>query len=376
MTFIRKEDFVKDLPQTLGLLEELVNLESPSTDKAAVDRLGERIVQEFREIGGAIEVFQDETAGNCVLARWGSGAGGILMMCHMDTVFEVGTTLQRPFRQDGEKAYGPGVLDMKGGIAILASVLRSYQRENVWPEWPITVLLTGDEETGSTASRRLIEEQAAKAALVLCMEPALASGALKTARKGTGAISITTRGVATHAGADHERGRNAIEELAHHVLAAQKLTDYSHGTTVNVGVIQGGTRTNVVPDSARAEADFRVYDLEEIKRLEAWAQDLKPVIDGAGVSAEVSVNRPPMTRDALMRQTFAKAQAIAREIGIELGEGSTGGGSDANFVAPLGVAVLDGLGAIGEGAHSEREHILIRSLPERAALLAALLSNW
>jgi glutamate carboxypeptidase len=288
----------------------------------------------------------------------------------------MGTTLQRPFRQDGEKAYGPGVLDMKGGIAILASVLRAYQRENAWPERPIAVLLTGDEETGSAASRRLLEEQAASAALVLCMEPALASGALKTARKGTGSIILTTRGIATHAGADHERGRNAIEELAHHVLAAQKLTDYSHGTTVNVGVIQGGTRTNVVPDSARAEADFRVYDLEEIKRLEAWARELRPVIDGAGVSAEVSVNRPPMPRDGLMRQTFAKAQAIAREMGIELGDGSTGGGSDANFVAPLGVAVLDGLGAIGEGAHSDREHILIRSLPERAALLAALLSNW
>jgi glutamate carboxypeptidase len=376
MTLIRREDFQEDLPHTLALLEELVNIESPSTNKSAVDRFGEKIAQHFREISGTIEVFQDETAGNSVLASWGSGPGGILMICHMDTVFEVGTTLQRPFRQDGEKAYGPGVLDMKGGIAILTSVLRAYQRENAWPERPISLLLTADEETGSMASRRLIEEQAAHAALVLCMEPGLSSGALKTARKGTGSITIHTRGVAAHAGADHERGRNAIEELAHHVLAAQKLTDYQHGTTVNVGVIQGGTRNNVVPDSALADADFRVYDLEEIKRLEAWARSLKPVIVGAQVSAEVAVNRPPMPRDDLMRQTFAKAQAIAREIGIDLTEGSTGGGSDANFVAPLGVAVLDGLGAIGEGAHSEREQILIRSLPERAALLAAILSNW
>ncbi len=376
MTLIRREYFQEDLAHTLALLEELVNIESPSTEKAAVDRLGEKIAQHFREIGGTIEVFQDEMTGNSILARWGSGPGGILMICHMDTVFEVGTTLQRPFRQDGEKAYGPGVLDMKGGIAILASVLRAYQRENAWPERPISVLLTGDEETGSMASRRLIEEQAVHAALVLCMEPGLSSGALKTARKGTGSIAIRTRGIAAHAGADHERGRNAIEELAHHILAAQKLTDYKHGTTVNVGVIQGGTRNNVVPDSALADADFRVYDLEEIKRLEAWARDLKPVIEGAQVSAEVAVNRPPMPRDDLMRQIFARAKAIAQEIGIELTEGSTGGGSDANFVAPLGVAVLDGLGAIGEGAHSEREYIFIRSLPERGALLAALLSKW
>jgi glutamate carboxypeptidase len=376
MPTLSHDVFDEDLPETLAMLEKLVGIESPSTDKQAVDRLGEQLVAITRELGGDVEVFQAETAGNSILARWGAGPYGILMLCHMDTVFPLGTILQRPYRQDGEKAFGPGVLDMKAGIAILASVIRAFGRQNTWPERPLSVLFTADEEIGSLASRKLIEANAANAALVLCMEPGLPSGALKTARKGTGEIVLRTKGVAAHAGADHERGRNAIEELAHHVLAAQALTDYRRGTTVNVGVIQGGTRPNVVAEEAQAWVDFRVIDSEEIKRLESWARSLAPVIDGAEVTAKFSVNRPPMPRDKLMVSTFKKAVTIAQQQGMALVEGSTGGASDANFVAPLGVPVLDGLGAIGEGAHSDREYIWIRSLAERAALLAGIVLNW
>jgi len=204
----------------------------------------------------------------------------------------------------------------------------------------------------------------------------VASGAIKTARKGTGDIEIQVRGVSAHAGIDHAKGRNAIAELAHHVIAAQSLTDYERGTTVNVGVIHGGTRGNVVPDEASALVDFRVTTMDEFHRLEGWVKTLAPVTPGTTVSAALTLNRPPMPRDATMQQSFVKAQALARQLGFELSEGSTGGGSDANFVAPLGIPVLDGLGGVGDGAHSEREYVLVDSLPERAALLAALLLNW
>jgi glutamate carboxypeptidase len=241
---------------------------------------------------------------------------------------------------------------------------------------PVTALFTTDEETGSLTSRALIETEARQAGVVFTLEPGMANGALKTARKGTGDIEIHVKGVASHAGVDHEKGRNAIEELAHHVLAAQRLTAYDRGTTVNVGVINGGTRSNVVPDEAHALIDFRVTQMSEAARLEQWLAQLTPVIPGASLATHFELNRPPMPRDATMVQTFEKAQAIGRELGLDLTEGSTGGGSDANFVAPLNIPVLDGLGAVGDGAHSEREYVLVESLPQRAALLAALLLNW
>jgi glutamate carboxypeptidase len=250
------------------------------------------------------------------------------------------------------------------------------KQSGLWPERAITLLLTSDEEVGSITSRELIEAEARRAEVVFCLEPALANGALKTARKGTGDIEIKVKGVAAHAGVDHAAGRNAIEELAYQIIEVQKLTDYSKGTTLNVGVVRGGTRTNVVPDSAEAWIDLRVTQAEEMQRLAHWVQAVKPRIDGTSISATISFDRPPMPRDARMIQTFKKAQDIAIQLGLELSEGSTGGGSDANFVAPLGIPLLDGLGAVGEGAHSEREFVLIDSLPERTALLATLLIQW
>jgi glutamate carboxypeptidase len=199
---------------------------------------------------------------------------------------------------------------------------------------------------------------------------------LKTARKGTGDIEITTHGIAAHAGSDHQKGRNAIVELAHHILAAQNLTDYSRGTTVSVGVVSGGTRPNVVPDYARALVDFRVTVNEEADRIRKWASQQTAVLEGTQVSIAVRQDRPPMPRDATMIKTFQTVQAIANRIGLHITEGSTGGGSDANFVAPLGIPVMDGLGAVGDGAHSEREFVAINSLTERAALLAAILTEW
>ena len=244
------------------------------------------------------------------------------------------------------------------------------------PPRPITALFTSDEEIGSDTSRTLIESLAKNSSLVLCMEPALPDGALKTWRKGTGNFNVVVRGRSTHAGADHEGGVNAIEEMAHQVMTLQKLTHYKNGTTVNVGVIKGGTRSNVVPDECSVEVDIRVLTPAEADSTYTAITSLKPFNPKATVTVSGGLNRPPMPRTAIIAQAFTQAQQIAASLGLTITEGGTGGASDANFVAPLGTPVLDGLGPIGYGAHSEREHIVIKSLPERTALLAAILSEW
>jgi glutamate carboxypeptidase len=362
----------------VACLRDLVEIESPTTDKTAVDRVGKFLAAQAVELGAGIEIYPRSHSGDCLACRWhpSKNTPGILVLCHMDTVFDMGTLASMPFRRAEGKIFGPGVMDMKGGIVEALSVVKLLQTTAGMPTRPVTLLLTPDEETGSLHSRELIETFARQSEAVFCLEPALASGAIKTARKGTGDIYLETRGIAAHAGGNHDQGRNAIEELAHHILSAQLLTDYAKGTTVNVGIVSGGTRTNVVPDRACAELDFRVSDLREVDRLQAWADSLRPVIEGAAVQARLEVNRPPMPRDAVMARSFAKARALASGFGLNLEEASTGGGSDANFVAPLGVPVLDGLGPVGDGGHSEREFLWEDTLLERAALLAALVVGW
>lgn len=372
------EDFRSQTGTMVQLLIRLAEIESPSTEKAAVDRLGEALQGELLALGASVQIEPRREVGDVLIGRWNPqpGQNGILLLAHIDTVFASGTLEHWPVRVEGKRILGPGVMDMKGGIVVALSAVQWLRTHQQMPARPITILFTTDEETGSGASRGIIEELARQAELVLCLEPALPNGAVKTARKGTGNIEIVARGKAAHAGADHALGRNAIEELAHHILAAQRQTNYERGTTLNVGIVQGGTRSNVVPDEARAEVDFRVVVPEEIRRIEEWAASLRPVLEGTQVSASVKLNRPPLPRDERMAATFAKAQRIGASLGLNLFEGSTGGASDANFVAPLGVAVLDGLGPVGDGEHSEREHVLIPTLPERAALLAALFSDW
>jgi glutamate carboxypeptidase len=293
----------------------------------------------------------------------------------MDTVFDLGMLEKNPYREEDGRLYGPGILDMKCSIAMMLAILRVYQQQGIRPARPLTILFSSDEEIGSQTSRKMIEELGRQSALALCLEPALASGAIKTARKGTGDIHLHVQGVPAHAGIDHARGRNAIEELAYHVIEAQKLTDYARGTTVNVGVVRGGTRGNVVPAEAEALIDFRVNTMEEAERLRQWAAKISPVIEGTVLAADLSINRPPMPRNDMIAAAFDKARKIAQELGFSLQEGSTGGGSDANFVAPLGIPVLDGLGGVGDGAHSDREYVLLNSLVERTALVAALILN-
>ena len=342
------DDFRPYTRDMVSLLTRLVEIESPTTDKAAVDRFGAALAAELSSLGATLTVHPQAQAGNHLEARWGSGPGGILVFCHMDTVHEIGALARFPVRESEGKLHGPGVEDMKGGIVVFLAAVRRLQERHLMPNRPLTALFTSDEETGSSTSRALIEQLARPAAVTFCLEPALPSGALKTARKGTGSIELVARGRAAHAGSDHEKGRNAIEELAHHILAAQRLTNYAQGTTANVGIVSGGTRSNVVPEEARAEVDLRVTNLEEAERLKTWAASVRPELEGTTITATVAFDRSPMPRDAMMAATFQKAQAIASRIGLSLTEGSTGGGSDANFVAPLGVPVLDGLGVRGD----------------------------
>ncbi len=356
-------------------LKQLVETESPSHDKSAVDRVGALVADEARKCGARIEVIPSQKTGDHVVARWGSRRNGVLLMCHMDTVFPLGTLKTMPFGEADGKIYGPGILDMKAGIAICLAALAELQK-TARLKRSVTLLCTSDEEIGSGTSRKYIEEFAKESELVLVFEPALVDGSLKTWRKGVGGFYVNVKGRAAHAGGDHEKGRNAIEEMAHQVIAIQKLTDYSKQTTLSVGVIRGGTVSNVIPEDVFAEVDVRVMQPGEWERIEAEVKNLKPVLDGTTLKITGALNRPPMPFDATMKATFEKAKSIAAAVGIELKAGGTGGASDGNFVAPFGIPVLDGMGAIGEGYHSDREYVFADSLEERSKLLVALLKNW
>lgn len=358
-----------------SLLKRLVETESPSTDKAAVDRLGAIVVEEVSRLGADVEIVPVKSAGDHVISRWARGEGGILLLCHMDTVFPLGTLEKMHYREADDKIFGPGTLDMKAGIVISLAAIEELQNSGSLNR-PVTLFCNSDEEIGSLTSQSLIVNLAKESELVLVLESALLDGSLKTWRKGVGEFWIKVKGRAAHAGGAHEEGRNAIEEMAHQILAIQKLTNYERGTTLNVGVIHGGTVSNVVPEEAVAQVDVRIMQPGEWERIEAEMKALSSVLDGTSLDITGGLNRPPMPFDETMETTFEKARMIAEEIGIELKAGGSGGGSDANFVAPLGIPVLDGLGAVGEGYHSEREFIFGDSLEERARLLAALIREW
>src|SRR5512141_432369 len=282
-----------------SLLKTLVETESPSHDKSAVDRVGALVAEQARKLDAQVEVIPNQETGDHVLARFLPSAfrpqSSILLLCHMDTVFPLGTIQKTPFREDGDKIFGPGTLDMKAGIVISLAAIEEALKQGL--NRPVTLLCTSDEEIGSHTSREHIERLAKESALVLVMEGALLDGSLKTWRKGVGEFIVTTHGRAAHSGGDHQAGRNAIEEMAHQVVAIQKLTDYSKQTTLNVGVIRGGTVSNVVPEEARIEVDVRVMQPGEWERLEAAMRNLKPALDGTSIEVTGGLNRPPMPFD-------------------------------------------------------------------------------
>lgn len=362
------------LSGTVAMIEALARLESPSTDKAAVDRCGAALAAMLGAAGAAVETLPQRERGDHVLARFPGDGAPVLILGHFDTVWPVGSLERMPVRRDGDRLYGPGTFDMKGGIA-LAVTATAALRAAALPHRPITMLWTTDEEIGSATSRATIEREAQQAADVLVLEPALPAGAVKTARKGCGEFELIVHGVAAHAGLDPGKGASAIHELAEQIAAIERLQDLPRGISVNVGLVSGGTRPNVVAEEARAVIDVRAPTRAAADAMTAAIGRLQPVRARTRLTITGGFERPPMERTAAVAELFARASAIAAELGRELGEGSAGGGSDGNFTAALGVPTLDGLGAVGDGAHAAHEHIEISSLPWRAALIAGLLQN-
>jgi len=362
-------------PQMIQWLTRLVNTDTPSDHKQPLDQLANWFAREFRGCGAQTEVIKNREAGNHLLARWSCANARrkpILILGHLDTVWGLAESRRRPARIEKGKLFGPGAVDMRGGLTLVLALAKYLGAHLSTLERPVTVLLDSDEEVGSLTSRTLIEVEAQKSETVLVMEPCLPGGALKTFRKGVGRFTITARGVAAHAGVDYSRGVSAIRELAHQVLALYKLNDSAKGTTVNVGVIHGGSRSNVVADQAEMEVDVRIASVADGERLEALVRGLKPKTRGASLQITGGINRPPLERTATIVALFQRASALATEIGIELTQGETGGGSDGCLTAALGIPTLDGLGPDGAGPHALHEHVLIDSLVPRAALLTQL----
>jgi glutamate carboxypeptidase len=363
----------------MKLLAEFVRCESPSHDKLAVDQFGHLVAREWKRRGANVRILRQAERGNHVRAEiWlgqGKPARQIMVLGHLDTVYPFGTLAKMPFRVSGGRAWGPGTFDMKGGLVLTLFAVDALRAAGIEPTKRFVFLWTSDEEIGSESSRRAIEQEAQKSDAVLVLEPALGTdGRLKTQRKGVGGAEIIVTGRSAHAGIDPEKGVNAVHELALQIERLMRLNDPRRGITVQTTVVSGGTLTNVVPEHAQASVDIRYSRQADAARLNKKLRAVRPILKGARVELRRTDDRPPLERTVAVRKLFRHAQSLVREMGLSLGEASTGGGSDGSFTAALGVPTLDGLGAVGDGAHSPREHVLIRALPERAALIAGLLA--
>jgi len=350
----------------IELLRELVEIESP-TYSPGVREVAERMGRELEWLGASVSLLD----GNHVCAELAGREPHLLLIGHTDTVWPVGTLASMPFRVDGDRAYGPGIYDMKSCLVVLLEAIRRAGDERR----ALRVFLTADEEMGSPTGRALLEAAAEGVAAALVVEPSTQNGNLKTARKGLGRFRLTVTGRPAHAGTHRAEGVSAIEELAHQVLALHALNDDERGVSVNVGVVRGGTSENVVAAEAEAQIDVRIARAEDRGRIEGVLAALEPVTAGAKLELSGGWTRPPLERSAGGAKLFEQARRHGRELGLELQEASSGGGSDGNIVGALGVPVLDGLGAEGGGAHASDEHVLLDSLPIRAELLARLLRS-
>ncbi|HXO88704.1 MAG TPA: M20 family metallopeptidase [Candidatus Acidoferrales bacterium] len=367
----------RDMVRMLG---QFVRCESPSHQKAAVDRLGKLVANEWLRRGVKVRVLRDKTRGDSLRAEvWlgdGRPKGQIMVLGHLDTVYPLGTLLTMPFRVEGGRAFGPGAFDMKAGLVLALSAVDALQALHVRPKKRLVFFWNSDEEIGSYSSRALIEREARRSDAVLVLEPAAGpEGRLKTGRKGIGTAEIIVTGRSAHAGLDPGAGINAVLELALQIARLKDLNNPRRGIAVQATVIAGGTVSNVVPHHARAELDIRFTHVADAPKIERQLRALRPILPGARVEVRGGINRPPLERTPAVAALFHHAQKLMGELGQTLDETSVGGGSDGNFTAALGVPTLDGLGAIGNGAHSAVEHVIIRSLPERAAVLAGLLAT-
>jgi glutamate carboxypeptidase len=366
--------------ELLALTCALVEAESPSGDKDGSSEVVSLLASAASSISSvnSVERFTSEEFGEHLAVRaFGKSDSSrtVLVLGHTDTVHPRGTIKERPWRAAGTRIYGPGIFDMKVNCAVALEALRACEALGLQTRSAVTILLTCDEETGSPTGRPLVEAEAKKSRAVLVMEPPASGGRVKTARKGTGMFTIEVQGRAAHAGLDPEKGISAVLELSRQTVRLHELNDPVSGTTVTVNVIQGGTHSNVIPADARAEVDMRFTSADAGAKTERRILTVAPFDPEATVTVNGGINRPPLERSQQVKALYTHARALASFLDFDLGEASVGGASDGNFVAALGVPVLDGLGVQGDGAHAAHEHILCDDIPTRGALLAGLIAT-
>src|SRR5438552_734188 len=369
----------KQLPSMIRTLESFVRAESPSTEKAAADACARLIAAEWRKRGAPVELLEQKHRGPHLRITWAPGKtrprSQLLVLGHYDTVYASGTLAKMPFRTAAGRVFGPGVFDMKAGIVQALFALDAIQECGVALKKKLVFLWTSDEEIGSESSRRLLETEAKRSDAVFVLEPALSpKGLLKTARKGVGEAEIIVRGRASHAGLAPERGVNAIHELALQIVRVNEWNDLRRGISISAGLVAGGTRTNVIPDCARTVLDLRALRIDDMRSVDKKLRALRPISPGAKLEVRGGFNRAPLERKYSV-DLFKRASSLAKQLGFTIGEGTAGGGSDGSLTAALAIPTLDGLGAVGDGAHSSGEYIVARTMPRRAALLATLLVN-
>ena len=369
--------FESRLPALVESIREFVEIESPSDNKLAADRMGTLLAARFEAAGGRATVHRAQDYGDNVQIDFPgrNQIKPVLLLGHFDTVYPLGTLSAMPCRIAGDRLHGPGVLDMKSGIALMLYAIQALHSWHGGLPRPVTVFLVSDEEVGSYSSRKITEALARESAAVLVLEPAAGGGAVKTARKGVGEYFLTAKGVASHAGLDPGKGHSAILELAHQITKMWKWNNVRDGLSVNPGVIRGGTRTNVVAAEAVVEIDVRIKRAKQAAALDRKFRALKPVDKHCKLEIKGGINRMPMERTSGVVALYKKAVAIAKQIDWKLEEAAVGGGSDGNFTAGIGIPTLDGMGALGDGAHAVHEHILISDLPRRALLLAGMIES-
>jgi glutamate carboxypeptidase len=364
----RKERLLADL-------EALVVHESPSDDAARVSSLSRWIAERLSHAGLAAACIPCEGRGDAVRLRLGAERGGTLLLGHLDTVWPAGTLAEMPFASKDGVARGPGVYDMKAGIAVAISVLEAVAKGDVKPKGGVSLVLTPDEEVGSGASSGLLVEEALRRGRVLVLEPSGDGGAAKVARKGTGLVKVRFKGVAAHAGLEPEKGASALLEMSRFVLYADALADKPAGTSVVPTVAASGRVTNVVPERAELSVDFRVWTQAEAERVMSGLKAYRPAEPRVVVEMDGGPNRPPMESTEASLDLYRQAASLARALGFDLPAARVGGGSDGNLTAAAGVPTLDGLGPSGAGAHGRTEHLLVDDLVRRAALVAGLLEG-
>jgi glutamate carboxypeptidase len=360
-------------------IRELVEIESPSDDKTALDNIARILANKFEQLGGRAQFHRNPESGDNLQINFAYPSKDrkpILLLGHFDTVYPLGTLATMPCKIEKGRLHGPGVLDMKSGIALMLYAIEALKSWYGELPRPVTVFLVSDEEIGSHSSRKITEALARQSAGVLVLEPAAGlHGAVKTARKGVGEYTLHVKGIAAHAGLDPGKGHSAIVELARQIGVIAKLNNLRQGISVNPGVLAGGTRTNVVAADASVRIDVRIKEAKQAASIDRKLRSLKPFDRHCKLELTGGINRLPMERTAGVAKLYKEAQAITRQIDWKLKEAAVGGGSDGNFTAALGISTLDGLGGVGEGAHAIHEHIVISELPRRALLLAGLIEN-